>query len=84
MKRKGTSMETKKVMTKHHRKMKTHGGSDDPSNIYVCSEKRHQAFHTLFGCMNAEEIARELSAHWIDSDYYLECRKRTKTKKFRF
>lgn len=58
--------------------MKCHKGTDDPKNIYICSEKRHQAFHTLFGHMNAEEIARELSAHWLDPAYYLECHKRSK------
>lgn len=67
----------KQNMTKHHRKMKSHNGTDDPRNIYVVCEKKHQAFHTLFGNMNAEEIARELSAHWIDPAYYLECHKRS-------
>ena len=68
-------------ITKHHRKMKTHGGSDDPSNIYYAKEILHRAFHTLFGHMNAEEIAQELNRHWIDPAYYLECHKRKKNKK---
>ncbi len=71
--------QTPKV-TKHHRKMKTHGGTDDPKNIYYVKDIRHRAFHTLFGHMNAEEIARELSAHWIDPDYFFECKKRSKKK----
>ena len=73
-------MEPKKVMTKHHRKMKCHNGTDDTRNIYVVCEKKHQAFHTLFGHMNAEEIARELSKNWLDPDYYLECHKRSSKK----
>jgi len=68
-----------KVMTKHHRKMQHHKGTDAPSNIYIVCEKKHQAFHTLFGHMNAEEIAQELNKHWIDPAYYLECRKRKNT-----
>jgi len=69
-------VEVKKVLTKHHRKCKSNGGNDDPKNISIVTEKMHQAWHTLFGNKNPEEISQVINSVWIDPAYYLECRKR--------
>lgn len=54
--------------TKHHRKTKKHGGSSEKHNISHVSDKKHKAYHTLFGTMTSNEMARELTQRWIDPE----------------
>lgn len=70
----------RKVMTKHHRKCRSNGGTDSPKNISIVSEKSHQAWHTIFQDMNPEEIAQVINSVWLDPAYYFECRKRKSPK----
>jgi len=55
--------------TKHHRKPKSLGGSDDTRNVSIVSQKRHEAWHTLFQNKTIHEIVRELNSVWIDPDW---------------
>lgn len=58
-----------KKYTRHHRKCKSHGGSDLPSNISMVTESQHCAWHTLFENKSVEEIVELLNDVWIDPYY---------------
>ncbi len=45
----------------HHRRPKSIGGTDAPSNISFVPAKLHKCWHTLFGNMNAFQIKDELN-----------------------
>jgi len=59
----------KEKYTRHHRKCKSHGGSDLPNNISMVTEKRHEAWHTLFENKTTEQIVQELNDVWINPEY---------------
>jgi hypothetical protein len=65
-------------LSRHHRKMRCHGGSDDPSNISTVPAYRHEAFHILFNSRTTEEIAKYLNSVWIDPEDELVVVKRSK------
>ena len=48
---------------RHHVLPRSRGGSDDPSNILVISERGHMSFHSLFGHKTLLEAACELRKH---------------------
>lgn len=54
------------MRTKHHLRMKSHGGSNNRENIVYVDDKLHKAFHRLFQNMTPEQIAWELNHRWID------------------
>nr|AKH47982.1 hypothetical protein [uncultured marine virus] len=60
---------------RHHRKPKSRGGSNHPSNISRVERRKHLAFHTLFTKnghpMSVHEIAVELNRVWIDPEWTL-------------
>jgi hypothetical protein len=51
---------------KHHRIPQSKGGSNESWNISYVDRKMHQAYHTLFGNKDPEEVARLLNRFWID------------------
>jgi hypothetical protein len=53
----------------HHRKMKSHQGTDDPRNISWVTQRQHSAFHHLFGNCELIDIMKALNTIWIDPDY---------------
>lgn len=58
--------------TRHHRKPKHQGGTDDRENIKYVTDKKHKAWHVLFsGTMKVPQIAHQLNNTWIDPDYVL-------------
>ena len=57
--------------SRHHRKLKSHGGKGNARNISVVPHYKHVAFHTLFGDMDTYQIANYLNDVWIDPDYHL-------------
>lgn len=66
----------KSKVTKHHRKPRSHGGTNDNRNLSMVTQKRHEAFHYLFmtpdnKCMTPDEIAKTLTDTWIDPDYII-------------
>ena len=62
----------KNQKTRHHRRPKENFGSDDESNISYVTEKRHRAYHILFGSgANVHAIAKQLNEVWIDPAFRL-------------
>ena len=58
-------------LSRHHRKCRSHGGTNHPTNISVVPQSQHRAFHTVFGNRTPHEIAEYLSNVWIDPTYKL-------------
>lgn len=59
-------------MTKHHRKCKFHGGSDNQENISMVPRKKHEAWHTLWGCRTVEKIIEEMNNVWLPPNVKLQ------------
>lgn len=60
-----------KDYTRHHRKPKSKGGSDNDRNICLIPRKYHEAYHMLFGIGTPEEVCDVLNKYFIDPDYLL-------------
>jgi hypothetical protein len=58
--------------SKHHRKLKSKGGTDEWHNISIVPENHHRAWHTLFKDRDPEQIAAYINAVWIDPDWKFE------------
>lgn len=58
-----------KRTTKHHRRCRSNGGTNDDGNISKVTPKEHEAWHTLFGNLEPEAIARRINAIWLDPDW---------------
>jgi hypothetical protein len=56
-------------VTRHHRKAKHNGGTDEKRNISFVRRDLHEAYHLLFGTMRPEQVAQILTAIWIDHEY---------------
>lgn len=65
---------------KHHRKPKSRGGNNHPSNISIVRANQHRAWHVLFGNMMPNEIAQIINSVWISSDWELVARKKVQPK----
>ena len=61
--------------TRHHRRCRSNGGSNNESNISVVPKNKHEAFHLLFNNMEAPEIAATLNRIWIDPAWELYARR---------
>lgn len=62
--------------SRHHRKCKSNGGTDDVRNISTVSRLHHKAFHILFANFDPHQIATILNNLWIDPDYELVVRRK--------
>ncbi len=51
-----------KVLKPHHRRPRSMGGSDSPYNISWVPRDLHNSWHTLFGNMNAYQIANRINS----------------------
>ena len=69
-----------KKLTRHHRLPSSIGGSDDPKNISMISETKHQAWHTLFQNKTAIEICKEINDLYLDPAFELVIVKRLRSK----
>jgi hypothetical protein len=58
-------------MTRHHRRCRSNGGSNDDSNISIVPERLHIAYHQLFKNLTAGGIAHLLNEVWIDKEVKL-------------
>lgn len=56
-------------LTRHHRRPTSIGGSDQPENISMLPDKKHQAWHTLFANMTAFDIVKEINEKYLDAKY---------------
>jgi len=64
----------KKIMrqlTKHHRKCRANGGTDDNGNIAMVTDRKHKAWHILFGTKGTGKIVWELNNIWMDPAFKL-------------
>lgn len=59
------------VTSRHHRKMRCNGGTNDPKNMSIVPHNKHVAFHILFGDNNTQQIANVLNEIWIDPEFQL-------------
>jgi len=66
------------VMTRHHRRPKSIGGSDQDWNISVLPEKLHNSWHFLFENMSAFEICKVINEKYLDTRYVFEINIRRK------
>jgi hypothetical protein len=62
--------------SRHHRKCRSNGGTDESRNISWVNKYDHQAYHMLFQNFEAERIAEILNNIWIDPAWELIARKR--------
>lgn len=53
--------ERTKLLGEHHRRPRSLGGTETPGNIYNVDPKLHNAWHTLFGNMNAYQICNSIN-----------------------
>lgn len=61
----------KHTMTRHHKKCRSNGGTDDWSNLSYVPQIQHRAWHTLFKNDKPEEIVRQINSMWLDPAYEL-------------
>jgi hypothetical protein len=59
--------------TKHHRKPKSLGGSNERDNISYVTQTEHRAWHKLFSNYTPYQIANIINIIWIDTEYTLVC-----------
>ena len=60
-----------KFKNRHHRKCRSHGGSDEGENISIVDERQHKAYHLLFGNMRPQQVADKLNGVYIDPEFKL-------------
>jgi hypothetical protein len=54
------SKKRRKMLTRHHNRAASLGGTYDDWNIYKLSSEHHAAYHKLFGLRTFDEAARVL------------------------
>lgn len=59
--------------SRHHKRCKSNGGTNEASNISMVTTAQHQAYHLLFRNNPPQVIASILTHKWIDSRYKLIC-----------
>lgn len=59
------------VRDRHHRLPRSRGGTNTPENISLVPQNLHRAYHTLFGNMMPDTIAKLLTDTWIAKSHYL-------------
>lgn len=53
------------MLTRHHRKPRSRGGRENHENISIVDDKKHQAYHTMFGNMTTKELVNELNKKYL-------------------
>lgn len=59
----------KTTPSRHHRKARSFGGSDNGENISLVPQNKHRAWHLLFDCGAPETVAERINKTWIDPEY---------------
>lgn len=75
----GTSYRHIKIQrgeSRHHRKCRHNGGSDQEVNISVVPKHRHELWHDLFGSLTPPEIVKQINSVWLDPEYEFICIKK--------
>lgn len=62
----------------HHRKPKVFGGSGDlaSGNMVQVDIQKHRAWHLLFDTVSPQEVAKRITATWIDPEWELVARRK--------
>ena len=63
------SRKNQKKDSQHHRRCRSNGGDDSPSNIIWVNRFYHRAWHLLFRNWRADKIAQVINDVWIDPEY---------------
>lgn len=63
----------KSILTQHHRKPRSKGGTNNPKNISMVEQHQHEYWHALFSNMDAEEIAELINNIWLDPSKIFMC-----------
>jgi hypothetical protein len=61
---------------RHHRRPRSIGGTNKPTNISFVNRDEHAAWHRLFFNYEAEKIADLINGKWLDPKYRLVCVRR--------
>ena len=69
----------------HHRKPRSRGGDSSARNCIRIKKSKHQSWHRLFDRDSPREIAKMITAIYLDPDFYFVAipRKKSKPKKKR-
>lgn len=67
---------TWKSISKHHRRPKSLGGTDNSQNLSFVQRGQHKAWHRLFDNCPPDSIAHIINAIWLDPRYELVVRRR--------
>ena len=62
----------------HHRKPRSIGGRNVADNIVIVNKHQHESWHNLFSNMPAPAIVAIINETWIDPDYEISIKRRTK------
>jgi hypothetical protein len=58
-------------LTRHHRRPRSIGGTNTPSNISMVPRHQHEAWHELFQNWDVHRIAKFINDRYLDSEYEL-------------
>ena len=70
------------MMTNHHRRPVSEGGTRDPRNISRVHDKLHKAWHLLFANKTPYEIANICNQTWLDPEYEFVVKRKLRQKFF--
>lgn len=55
--------------SRHHKKPRSLGGSDNQKNISIVPQKQHEAWHILFSNLPGDEVIKQINENWIDPHF---------------
>ena len=62
--------------SRHHRKPRSRGGSNQMGNISIVSQRHHDAWHEMFSNLDPFHICEAINQKWLDPAYEFICRKK--------
>ena len=65
----------------HHKKPRSRGGDNHPSNLVEVLVTKHRAWHCLFSNLMPEEVAWIINRTWIPEDYEFIVRRKENEKR---
>lgn len=66
-------------VSRHHRKPRSMGGTDDPSNIAMVTQRKHELWHAMWGNRSPVSIVAELNSIWLPPEITLIITKTSKS-----
>lgn len=65
--------------SRHHRKARVAGGTNDKTNISIVTKKAHNAYHLLFQEGNPHQVANIINKTWLDPAFELVVQRKRQT-----